>query len=191
MQRLGRALTVVENVVASAALAAAAVIAIVAVVLRYVFNILIFWSEEAVIYLVLLSVFVGAVITLRHNEHVKVDLLPLLLRGRAELAVHVLATLLTLVYLAVIGGYGWLLLFEPASRDTVTPALKLPLWVVYFALPLGFTLMFLRTLEVLFRQLTGRDPHPEAAKSVLEAEAEGIGMHIDPAKGIDPRETRP
>jgi C4-dicarboxylate transporter DctQ subunit len=191
VQRLGRALTVVENVVASAALAAAAVIAIVAVVLRYVFNILIFWSEEAVIYLVLLSVFVGAVITLRHNEHVKVDLLPLLLRGRAELAVHVLATLLTLVYLAVIGGYGWLLLFEPASRDTVTPALKLPLWVVYFALPLGFTLMFLRTLEVLFRQLTGRDPHPEAAKSVLEAEAEGIGMHIDPAKGIDPRETRP
>jgi C4-dicarboxylate transporter DctQ subunit len=191
VQRLGRALTVVENVVASAALAAAAVIAIVAVVLRYVFNVLIFWSEEAVIYLVLLSVFVGAVITLRHNEHVRVDLLPLLVRGRAELAVQVLATVLTLLYLAVIGGYGWLLLFEPASRDTVTPALKLPLWVVYFALPLGFTLMFLRTLEVLFRQLTGRDPHPEAAKSVLEAEAEGIGMHIDPAKGIDPRETRP
>lgn len=191
MQRLGRALTVVENVVASAALAAAAVIAVVAVVLRYVFNVLIFWSEEAVIYLVLLSVFVGAVITLRHNEHVRVDLLPLLLRGRAELVVQVLATLLTLVYLAVIGGYGWLLLFEPASRDTITPALKLPLWVVYFALPLGFTLMFLRTLEVLFRQLTGRDPHPEAAKSVLEAEAEGIGMHIDPAKGIDPREIRP
>jgi C4-dicarboxylate transporter DctQ subunit len=191
VHRLGRALTVVENVVASAALAAAAVIAITAVILRYVFNILIFWSEEAVIYLVLLSVFVGAVITLRHDEHVKVDLLPLVLKNRARLVVQVVATLLTLLYLGLIGGYGWLLLFEPASRDTITPALKLPLWVVYFALPLGFTLMFLRTLEVLFRQLTGRDPHPEAAKSVLEAEAEGIGMHIDPAKGDDPRKTRP
>jgi C4-dicarboxylate transporter DctQ subunit len=191
VHRLGRALTVVENVVASTALAAAAVIAITAVIFRYVFNILIFWSEEAVIYLVLLSVFVGAVITLRHNEHVRVDLLPLVLKNRARLVVQVVATLLTLLYLALIGGYGWLLLFEPASRDTITPALKLPLWVVYFALPLGFTLMFLRTLEVLFRQLTGRDPHPEAAKSVLEAEAEGIGMHIDPTKGVDPRETRP
>jgi C4-dicarboxylate transporter DctQ subunit len=191
VHRLGRALTVMENVVASAALAAAAVIAITAVILRYVFNVLIFWSEEAVIYLVLLSVFVGAVITLRHNEHVRVDLLPLVLKNRARLVVRVVATLLTLLYLALIGGYGWLLLFEPASRDTVTPALKLPLWVVYFALPLGFTLMFLRTLEVLFRQLTGRDPHPEEAKSVLEAEAEGIGMHIDPVKGVDPRETRP
>jgi C4-dicarboxylate transporter DctQ subunit len=177
--------------VASAALAAAALIAITAVILRYVFNILIFWSEEAVIYLVLLSVFVGAVITLRHNEHVRVDLLPLVLKNRGRLVVQVVATLVTLLYLALIGGYGWLLLFEPASRDTVTPALKLPVWVVYFALPLGFTLMFLRSLEVLFRQLTGRDPHPEAAKTVLEAEAEGIGMHIDPAKGIDPRETRP
>lgn len=187
MRGLGRALTLVENVVASAALAAAAGIAIVAVVLRYVFNYLIFWSEEAVIYLVLLSVFVGAVITLRHDEHVRVDFLPVLLKGRLKLGVQVLASLLTLLYLGLLGAYGWLLLFEPATTGTVTPALKLPLWVVYFALPLGFTLMFLRTLEVLFRQLTGRDAHPEAAHSVLDAEAEGLGMHIDPAKGTDPR----
>lgn len=194
MHRLGRILTVVENVVASAALAAAAAVAIIAVIMRYVFNVLIFWSEEAVIYLVLLSVFVGAVITLRHDEHVKVDLLTIMLKGRAKLGLQLLATLLTLAYLAAIGGYGWLLLFEPSARNTVTPALKLPLWVVYFALPLGFTLMFLRTLEVLFRQLTGRDPHPEAAKSALEAEAEGIGMHVepvDPVVATDPKETRP
>ncbi len=190
MHALNRALTVVENVVASAALAAAAFVAILAVVLRYAFNILIFWSEEAVIYLVLLSVFVGAVITLRHDEHVRVDLLPVLLKGRLKLGVQVLATLLTLVYLGLIGAYGWLLLFEPATRDTVTPALKVPLWVVYFALPLGFTLMFLRTLEVLFRQLTGREAHPEAAQSVLDAEASGLGMHVDPRQGTDPRETR-
>lgn len=190
MHGLNKALTIVENVVASAALAAAAVIAILAVVLRYGFNVLIFWSEEAVIYLVLLSVFVGAVITLRHDEHVRVDLLPVLLKGKLKLGIQVLATVLTLIYLALIGAYGWLLLFEPATRDTVTPALKVPLWVVYFALPLGFTLMFLRTLEVLFRQLTGRDPHPEAAQSVLDAEASGLGMHVDPQEGTDPRETR-
>lgn len=190
MHGLNKALTVVENVVASAALAAAAFIAIVAVVLRYVFNILIFWSEEAVIYLVLLSVFVGAVITLRHDEHVRVDLLPVLLKGRLKLGVQVLATLLTLLYLGVIGAYGWLLLFEPATRNTVTPALKAPLWVVYFALPLGFTLMFLRSLEVLFRQLTGRDAHPQAAQSVLDAEASGLGLHVDPQQGTDPREFR-
>lgn len=187
MRGLGKVLTIVENVVASAALAGAALIAIAAVVLRYAFNVLIFWSEEAVIYLVLLSVFVGAVITLRHDEHVKVDVVPMLLKGRARLGWEVMASLLTLLYLACIGTYAWLLMFEPSTRGTVTPALKLPLWVVYLALPLGFTLMFLRMLEVLFRQVTGRVAYPEAAKSVLEAEAEGIGMHIDPALGTDPR----
>ena len=191
MRGLGRALTLVENVVASAALAAAAGIAIVAVILRYVFNYLIFWSEEAVIYLVLLSVFVGAVITLRHDEHVRVDLLPVFLKGRLKLGVQVLASLLTLLYLGVLGAYGWMLLFEPATTGTVTPALKLPLWVVYLALPLGFTLMFLRMLEVLFRQLTGREAHPEAAHSELDAEAEGLGKHVDPAQGTDPRGPRP
>jgi C4-dicarboxylate transporter DctQ subunit len=188
VHRLGRTLTVVENVVAAAALAAAALVAVAAVILRYLFGYIIFWSEEAVIYLILLSVFVGAVITLRHDEHVKVDLLPIMLKGRAKLTVQVLATVLLLVYLAALGGFGWLMLFEPAARNTVTPALKLPLWVIYLALPLGLTLMFLRALEVLFRQVTGRDPHPEAAKSVLEAEAEGIGMHVDPVLGTDPRE---
>jgi C4-dicarboxylate transporter DctQ subunit len=187
VHRLNRALTLVENVVASTALAAAAIIAIVAVIVRYVFNEFIFWSEEAVIYLVLLSVFVGAVITLRHDEHVRVDLLPVLLKGRAKLGVQILASLLTLAYLGLLGAYGWVLLFEPGTSGTVTPALKLPLWVVYFALPLGFTLMFLRTLEVLFRQVTGREAHPEAAHSILDAEAEGLGMHIDPEKGTDPR----
>ncbi|MDP9465903.1 MAG: TRAP transporter small permease [Actinomycetota bacterium] len=187
MHRLGRALRIVENVVAGGALAGAAVIAIVAVVLRYAFNILIFWSEEAVIYLVLLSVFVGAVVTLRHDEHVKVDLVPNLLQGRAQLAWQVMASLLTVVYLLCIGVYAWLLIFEPSTRNTVTPALKLPLWVVYLAVPIGFTLMFLRMLEVLYRQVTGRVAYPEAAKSVLEAEAEGIGMHIDPSLGTDPR----
>lgn len=187
MPAYSRVLAVVENVVAAAALAAAAGIAIAAVVLRYAFNVLVFWSEEAVIYLVLLSVFVGAVITLRHDEHVRVDLLALVLKGRAQQGVKLLATLLTLVYLGCIGAYGWLLLVEPASRLTVTPALKLPLWVVYFALPLGFTLMFLRTLEVLFRQLTGRVAYPEAAQSVLQAESEGLGLHVDPAQGEDPR----
>ena len=188
MNRFSSGLRVVENVLASAALAAAAGLAVLAVVLRYLFGTIIFWSEEAVIYLVLFSTFVGAVITLRHDEHVRVDLVPLFLKDRGKRAFQVLATVLTLVYLAALGGFGWLLLFEPATRDTVTPALKVPLWVVYTALPLGFTLMFLRSLEVLFRLLTGRDPHPEAAKSVLEAEAEGIGMHVEPGKGTDPRE---
>lgn len=170
MSRFGSILAKVENVIAAASLGAAALLAIIAVLLRTFFNEIIFWSEEAIIYLIIFSTFVGAVITLRHNEHVNVDLIAAFLRGRGKRVMALLAALVSLVYFGVIGWFSWLLLFEPHSTATVTPALDLPLWVVTLPLPVGLTLMFLRTLEALGRLVRGQDPYPHAARSLLEAE---------------------
>jgi len=179
VSRFDRALTIVENVLAATALAGATAVAVLAVLLRYFFGTVLFWSEEAIIYLVIFSTFLGAVITLRHDEHVRVDLIPLFLGERGKRAFAFLSAALMAVYLAAVGGYGWLLLFQPAARDIITPALKLPLWVVELAIPVGFTLMFLRVLEVMWRITRGRPAFPEARQSVLEAEASGLGMHIE------------
>ncbi len=168
-----------ENVLAAGALASAAGVAILAVLVRYVFGTVLFWSEETIIYLVIFSTFLGAVITLRHDEHVRVDLVPLFLRERGKRVFAFLGAALMAVYLAALGGFGWLLLFQPAASNIITPALKLPLWFVELALPIGFTLMFLRVLEVLYRLLRGQVGYPEAHQSVLEAEASGLGMHIE------------
>lgn len=170
MSRLGSALTKVENVLAAGSLGAAALIAITAVVLRTFFGHLLFWSEEAIIYLVIFSTFLGAVITLRHNEHVSVDVIAAFLQERGKRVMAFLSAVITLVYTGVIGWFAWQLILEPRSSLTTTPALDLPLWVVTLPLPIGLTLMFLRTIEVLWRLGRGEDPYPEAAGSLLEAE---------------------
>lgn len=180
MSTLDRVLTYAENVLAAASLAVAALIAIVSVILRFVFDVFLFWSEEAVIYAVIYSTFLGAVITLRHDEHVRVDLIAPLLGTFGKRAMAVLGGVVTAGYLGAVGFFAWLLLFEPFSSDTVTPALKLPLWTVELAVPVGLTLMFLRALEIIYRAARGRTTFEEAEKSVLEHEAE--------AAGLDPRE---
>jgi TRAP-type C4-dicarboxylate transport system permease small subunit len=76
--------------------------------------------------------------------------------------------LVTAIYCAVIGGYAWVLITEPATHSIVTPALKLPLWVVYLSLPIGLTLMFVRSLEILYRLARGRQTFPEAETSELD-----------------------
>jgi C4-dicarboxylate transporter DctQ subunit len=179
MSRLDRALTAVENVLAVSALALATLIAVLAVVLRYFFGTILFWSEEAIVYLIIYSTFLGAVITLRHNEHVSVDLLLVLLKGRARRVVAVLGAALFAAYLVVIGLYAWLLLLEPFSTSTVTPALKLPLWVVEAAVPIGFTLMLVRALEIVWRTARGRTAFEEGEASVLESEAAAAGIDLD------------
>jgi C4-dicarboxylate transporter, DctQ subunit len=170
MSRLDSILTKVENVLAAGSLAAAALLAIVAVILRTFFNEIIFWSEEAIIYLVIFSTFVGAVVTLRHNQHVNVDIIAVFLKDRGKKVMTVIGTLVLIVYLAVVGYFAWLLIFEPQTQNTITPAMHLPLWVVTLSLPIGFTLMFLRAVEILLRALRGKDPYPHAAASILEEE---------------------
>lgn len=175
MSALNRALTLVENVLAAGALAAAALIAFLAVVLRAVFGIFLFWSEEVVIYLVIFSTFIGAVVTLRHQEHVNVDVVAIFLGRRGKQVMALLAVTVTLVYLVVIGYFAWMLLLEPFSSSTTTPALHLPLWVVEVSVPLGFTLMFLRAIE-LFVRVIREGPEEEDA---LEVEAEAVGLDVE------------
>lgn len=190
MQRFDRILTRVENVLAASALGLATIIAVAAVVLRYAFGIFLFWSEEAIIYLIIYSTFLGAVITLRHNEHVSVDIVAPMLRERGKRVVALVGGTVTIIYLAGVGALGWMLLFEPFSTSTITPSLKLPLWTVEAAVPIGLTLMLLRAVEIVVRTARGMDPHPAGGHSVLETEARAVGIDPDDARSAlsDPDE---
>jgi C4-dicarboxylate transporter, DctQ subunit len=178
VHRFDRVLTRIENVLAASALGLAAIIAIGAVLLRYLFGIFVFWSEEAIIYLIIYSTFLGAVITLRHNEHVNVDIFGAFVKARGKRVLAIIGTAVTVVYLVCVGFFAWLLLFEPFSTSTITPALKLPLWVVELAVPIGLTLMLLRALEILVRNVRGVEAFAEGHRSILEVEAEATGLDI-------------
>ncbi len=146
MHKVNRALTAIENGIAGFSLIAAVGIAVISIVLRAGFETIIFWSEEAIIYLIITSTFFGAIITLRDNGHVN--------------AIAVL---------------GWLLLTEPFSFDTVTPALKLPLGAVETAVPVAFTLMFIRAIAMLWSTWKhGVQELTAAEVAQLEAEAAGV-----------------
>lgn len=175
MRRLDRALTTIENVFAAGALGVAALISIVNVVLRQ-FDKSWFWTEEAVIYLIIYSTFIGAVITLRHNEHVSVDILGVFFKDKGKKWLALVAGVVSIIYLLIMGYLGWQLLAEPFSRTTVTPVLKLPLWMVELAVPIGMTLMLLRAIEMLWR--TWKDGVP-ASTDLLAAEAEATGLTLD------------
>ena len=177
MTRFNKLLTGAENILAAGTLAAAVFIAFLSIVLRAVTGTYLFWSEEAVIYLIIFSTFLGAVITLRESEHVNVDIIAVFLGKRGKKYMAILASVVTIAYLAGIGFFAWRLIFEPFSFSTVTPALKLPLWVVELAVPIGFTMMFLRALEILWRTIK-YGASENAVEDAVEAEAAAMGMDV-------------
>lgn len=162
MARLDCVLTWIENSIAAFALISAVALSITGVILRYVFDYVIFWSEEASIYLIILSTFVGAVIALRHNEHVSVGLLTLLLGERGKWMLSTLGVLIFVFYCVVFGAVAWMMVAAPVARSFQTPALDLPLWIVQLPIPIGLTLMLIRTLQIFYRTVRRQDPFPDA-----------------------------
>ena len=162
MDVLDRVLTWIEDFLGVASLGGAAIIAIVQVIARYIFNSSIVWGQELVIYLIIFSTFVGAVITLRNNEHVNVNILSSLGGEGVKWLLTLLSALAILVYCAAMGIYGWLMLFTPGAHSTLSPALHVPLWIPETSVPIGLTLMFLRSLQILYRTIRHRDPYPDA-----------------------------
>ena len=176
MHRFDRILTRVENTLAVTALGLATVVAIAQVLFRAIFNIHLVWSEETIVYLVIYATFLGAVITLRHNEHIAVNIFEPFIGPVGNRRMQILGTSVMIIFLVLVGGYSWLLIFEPFSIATVTPTLKLPLWVVELAVPLGMSLMLLRSIETLVRLLKGQTAFAEGEKTEYQRAEEALGM---------------
>lgn len=183
MSRFDRILTLLENLLAGGALALATLIAIAQVLLRTIFDIHLYWSEETIVYLIIYSTFIGAVVTLRHNEHISINVFEPFVGKVGKRRLEILGVSVMIVYLVIVGFFAWMLLFEPFSSATVTPTLKLPLWVVELAVPLGLTLMLLRSIEMLVRLARGKPGFAEGDKSEFQRAEESIG--IDDAKPLD------
>ncbi|MCI4012648.1 TRAP transporter small permease [Brevibacterium sp. ZH18] len=177
MKTFDKYLSRVENFLAGASLIGATALAVFAVLLRNITGDVLFWSEEAIIYLIICSTFFGAVVTLRHNEHVAVDIMPTLLKGKKKKFFVVLGGLMTLIYAGFIAYLSWALISEPFSRTTITPALKLPLWVVELSLAVGMTLFFIRAAEMLIRAI--KAPAEELDKDVFAEEAAAVGIDVN------------
>lgn len=170
MARFDQVLSRIEDSLAASSLAAAAVIGFGNVVLRYAFNQVVFWGEEAVVFLIIFSTFIGAVITLRHNKHVGVDVLAFMFKDRGKWILAMLGIFFTVFYCAVMGGYAWLMVAEPSRWLTQTRTLGLPLWFVQLSVPIGLTLMFVRSLEILYRTARHQTTFPEAEELSIEEE---------------------
>lgn len=132
--------------------------------MRYLFNSPLAWSESAAIYLLAYSSFIGAVIALRHNEHVGVDILTTVLKERGKWVMEIVSALLVIVYCAVLGTIAWFMIASPSAQNIEVQTLGIPVFWVQLSITVGLTLMLVRGLEILYRTARGRQTFPEAER---------------------------
>ena len=141
-----------EDLFCAVSLLTAAVVLFVNVVLRYLFSASTSWAEELIRYLMIWITFIGGSICVRRGAHIRMDfLLTMLPRSVA-------AALTRLVYLAAAGfcaalfWYSVRLVAFTVELHQTSPAMGVPMWIPYLAMPLGSALMTLRFLMAACRR---------------------------------------
>ena len=155
---LDRALARAEDILLGAAIAVGTLLTCTQVVLRYVFSSGIDWSEEVTIYAAVWAAFIGAAAGLRLKSHLIVDALVMWAPPRLSAMIARGGLGVTLLFGCGFAWYSGSLVARTQQLGQLTPALQIPMWIVYLVMPLAGTLLALRALLLL----SGRDSSPRA-----------------------------
>lgn len=140
-------------------LTAMTLISFTQVVARYVFNYSFVWALELVTFLFGGLIFFGISYGVRVGSHIGVDALVRSLPPAKARAVAFVATLLCMVYAAIVFTGGWIYVGKMIELGIEAQDIPVPQWLPRVVLPLGAALLFLRFGQVLFRIVTGKDAH--------------------------------
>ncbi|WP_110929147.1 TRAP transporter small permease [Bacillus massiliglaciei] len=173
MDKVTRFLENVLNIVMAAALGFMVILVFGNVVLRYFFNSGITWSEEMSRYLFVWLTFLGAIGAYKNKEHLGVDLVIKRLPLGAKKIVNVICDLIILYVLYLILDGSWKM--TVMNMDSVTPAVGMPLALVYGTGILVSVSMGIMTINNIYR-IIFKKISDEELTPISESE-EIIAMH--------------
>jgi C4-dicarboxylate transporter, DctQ subunit len=135
-----------EEYVLIGSLVLTATLVFIQVIMRYVFNASLSWSEELTRYIFIWQIWLGASIGLRDKKHIRVEVIQSLLKPNMALLMDILANLIWMAACTYFVYNGFQLVFDLIQKNSVSTALRIPLWTVYAALPVSCFVIVIRQL---------------------------------------------
>lgn len=162
-----------EEALMVALLATIAVVMLLQVIMRYVFSASLSWAEELTRYCFIYSAFLGLGYCVRNNKMLKVDIIMTVLPKAAQVALDLVGKVVTLVFFAYLC-YGTLgvVAMSRAGR-LVSPAMELPMYIIYLSTTIGFTIATLRQAQDLYRTVRAMAGAAERGKKPLQEPPQG------------------
>ena len=119
------------------------------VLLRYIFNYSLAWSEELIREIIIYTTFVGCSMAVRNRSMIKIDALSQLV-PRLKLPLDYFSNAVTLIFSVIIFYLGWKMAALQVATFQKTIILQIPLVFLYSVLPLMGGSMFIRTIQVIY-----------------------------------------
>ncbi len=138
----------IEEILISIFLGISTLLVFAQVVARYIFNSGITWAPELVEYMFLWTVMIGASYGVKHGVHLGVDLVVNKFVEPARKWIILASILISILFTAGMAYLSFFYVLESYRMELVTVDLEIPQWIPFLALPVGFTMITLRFIQV-------------------------------------------
>jgi len=136
---------------------------------RYCFGYSLKWAEELTRYLLIWVTFVGSSVCVSKQKHVGIDVLltkcPIGMRWIIKLVIAIIGLLFSIVLTV----YGWKITSSVILSKQLSPAMMLPMYLVYISIPIGGFLMVIKYFQIILAYL----------RNVMQKEKENSVNSID------------
>ena len=135
-------------------------LAILKIVMRYVFNASLLWSDVMLQHLTLWLCFLGAALATCERRHISIDVLNRVLPKKVTRWTNLVVDCLALIVVAVLAHYGFIFLQDEQLSEAVLIG-SIPLWWAKAIIPYGFVLIGIHfALQIGIHLVGERSPHP-------------------------------
>ena len=144
MKKLTAIITKIEEFLLSLSVMAMAVILVVGVIMRCVFNSSLTFTEEVGIALMIAVTFLGVGYCARRAQHISMSIVYDMLNVKAKKIMMCIISLGSCIAMVILCYLCIDYIDSVRNLGRVSPALRIPRWIIYLSMPIGF---FLGALE--------------------------------------------
>jgi len=123
------------------------------VILRYGFNYSLAWSEELVRDVIIYTTLIGCSVAIKDRSMIKIDAV-VQLCPPLRLPLSYFSHAVTLIFSAMMVYYGWQMAMLQVQTSQKSIILQIPMVYLYALLPLMGGMMLIRTIQVMYEEIT-------------------------------------
>lgn len=155
--------------------AALAVLLIVNVIARTFFQSL-YFADEISVFLVLIITFTGVSYGVRKARHIRMGAFLDAMPPKIEKVFIICISLVSAVVLGIMTWASWKYLLNALDRGHMSQALRIPKWIFYAIIPVGFGLSTIQYLRTIIKNLTEDEPwqSPDQQSEYEDEERGGV-----------------
>lgn len=136
-----------EELLLVLSLAAMVILIFGQVIGRYILQSAPVWTEELARYIHIFQVWIGASYAVKLNQHIRVEAFINLFHGKVRKVLEITGTIIWFSLALFLAIFGTKLVIDSMNYAQVSPAIQIPFWILFLAIPLGGAGMAIRLVQ--------------------------------------------